>query len=129
MPSCRDAVIPSCRCAVVPRNFGMMMLLSGAALGAAIALLLAGIDPVPTWFYVFAWYPTLILLDEWCHFRGWPRVFSNLRLALSLLGWSAIVWYVFEAANFRLDNWYYIFVPRNPVERWTGITLAFGTVV
>src|SRR5882672_2004435 len=31
---------------------------------AAVLLLAYEIPPVPTWFYVLAWYPTLVILDE-----------------------------------------------------------------
>lgn len=99
-------------------------------IAAAWAGLVLGVDPVPTWFYVFAWYPTLVLLDQLAArignqsplLRGW-------KLLVSLFGWSAVIWLVFEAANFRLANWYYVFLPRHPVERWSGILLSFATVV
>lgn len=101
-----------------------------ALLVGAWVLLLLHVDPVPTWFYVFAWYPTLVLLDR----AGAPRQHRtailgwNLR-TLSLLGWSAVIWLTFEALNLRLLNWYYVFLPRLAVERWAGILLSFATVV
>jgi hypothetical protein len=45
------------------------------------------------------------------------------------LAWSPIVWLLFEAANFRLHNWYYVFLPHAVWQRWTGIMLSFATVV
>ncbi len=107
----------------------MRAIAAAAAFVLAIILLVAGIDPVPTWFFVFAWYPTVVLLDEWAHANGQPRALTRLPLVLSLFGWSAIVWLFFEAANFLLDNWYYVFLPRHPVERWAGVLLAFATVL
>ena len=41
----------------------MVTILSLLAVALVWLLLLAGVDPVPTWFYVFAWYPTLVFLD------------------------------------------------------------------
>jgi hypothetical protein len=41
----------------------MRLAAPAVALAAAWVLLFLDIDPVPTWFYVFAWYPTLALLD------------------------------------------------------------------
>lgn len=107
----------------------MRIVLSILALALAWTGLAFSIEPVPTWFYVFAWYPTLVLLDAIATRRGVPSVISRPDLALSLFGWSAVVWFVFEALNFRLENWYYVFLPRFGPERWIGITLSFATVV
>jgi hypothetical protein len=108
----------------------MQIALSVAALGAAWILLLQGVDPVPTWFYVFAWYPTLTLLDGVARrLDGRPSLFARPAVALSLFAWSPIVWLAYEAANFRLDNWYYVSLPAHPVERWAGILLSFATVM
>jgi hypothetical protein len=93
-------------------------------------LLLLGVEPMPTWFYVFAWYPTLFLFDGIaCRLRPGEHLLANRRLALSLFAWSAPIWLFFEAVNLRLSNWYYIYLPRAPVERWAGILLSFATVV
>ena len=100
------------------------------ALGAAWILNGAGVEPVPTWFYVFAWYPALLLLDVGARRRdGRPSLFGDPWRVLSLAGWSAAIWLVFEAANFRLRNWYYVFLPAAMPERWAGILLSFATVV
>lgn len=108
----------------------MRLLVPGLLILAAWLLLFLGIEPVPTWFYVFAWYPTIVLLDQAAHrIDGRPTVLSDWRRIVSLFGWSAIIWLVFEAANFRLANWYYVFLPRPPVERWAGVLLSFATVV
>jgi hypothetical protein len=97
---------------------------------AAWLLLLLDVEPVPTWFYVFAWYPTLALLDGVAaRLDGRPSLLARRGLALSLLAWSPVVWLWFEAANFRLQNWYYVLLPAHPVERWAGIVLSFATVL
>ncbi len=101
-----------------------------ASIAAAWILLLKRVEPVPTWFYVFAWYPTLVLLDEIATARtGSPRLLSRRGFVLSVFGWSVPIWLLFELANFRLRNWYYVFLPVGPVERWIGIVLSFATVV
>src|SRR5205807_6585716 len=35
----------------------------------------------------------------------------------------------FEAINFRLQNWYYVFLPPHRLDRWAGITVSLATVV
>jgi hypothetical protein len=108
----------------------MTIALSLAAIAAAWVLLLLDVEPVPTWFFVFAWYPTLLLLDALVSRGGHeqPLRRSGWR-GVSLLAWSPVVWLLFEALNFRLRNWYYVFVPTHDVERWAGMTLSFATVL
>jgi hypothetical protein len=98
--------------------------------GAAWVLNAAGVEPVPTWFYVFAWYPVLLLLDSSARRRdGRPSLFADPWRVTSLGCWSVAIWLVFEAANFQLHNWYYVFLPSAAPERWAGIVLSFATVV
>ena len=108
----------------------MVTILSLITVALVWLLLLAGVDPVPTWFYVFAWYPTLVFLDARTsrRFDGAP-IFARPKVIVPLLVWSSVIWLLFEVANFRLRNWYYVFLPAHPVERWAGILLSFATVV
>jgi hypothetical protein len=100
------------------------------ALGIAWGLLVAGIEPVPTWFYVFAWYPTLVLLDDRaCRRDGGASLFARPGRLAIMATWSIFIWLVFEAVNFRLQNWYYVFLPDRGWERWLGISVSFATVV
>ena len=105
----------------------------GLTLVAAATLLsLRGMEPFATWYYVFAWYGTLVALDGALAATRPDRGFhllSRPRHALSLLAWSVPFWLFFELLNFRLENWYYVFVPDHPVERWAGITVSFATVL
>ena len=96
---------------------------------AAFFLLRAGIEPVPTWFYVFTWYPMLVLLDDLAtRIDGKPSMLWQ-RWSLYAFIWSPVIWLVFELANFRLNNWYYVFLPHQLWARWIGIVLSFATVV
>ncbi|HXF94837.1 MAG TPA: DUF4332 domain-containing protein [Gemmatimonadales bacterium] len=101
-----------------------------AALSVAVAFALRElqIPPVPTWFYVFAWYPTLAFLDLLVYALGGDSLLDRPRELAAMLWWSAVIWFLFEAINFRLETWYYVFVPAHPVERWLGITVSFATV-
>ncbi|HKW41116.1 MAG TPA: helix-hairpin-helix domain-containing protein [Gemmatimonadales bacterium] len=96
---------------------------------AASALLHYEIPPVPTWFYVLAWYPTLVILDEVVVVLGGESLLTSPREVALMLWWSAVIWFVFEAINFRLQNWYYVFLPPSRLERWIGITVSLATVV
>ena len=99
-------------------------------LAAATAGMLARVEPFATWFYPFAWYSTLLLLDATiARRRGRYFLIDRPALALSLCAWSVPFWLFFELLNFRLANWYYVFVPDDPVARWTGIALSFATVL
>ncbi|HEY2510622.1 MAG TPA: hypothetical protein VGI39_07195, partial [Polyangiaceae bacterium] len=106
------------------------------ALAAALAALMAGVlllhfqvGPVPTWFYVFAWYPTLVIMDVLVVRLGGKSLLARPSVLVPMLWWSAVIWFLFEAINFRLDDWYYVFLPANRSERWMGVTASFATVV
>lgn len=106
------------------RILGAVAVLLAAVLGLAFH-----VPPVPTWFYDLAWWPTLVILDALVVRRGGESVFARPRRLAAMLWWSAVIWFGFEAINIRLQNWYYVFLPAHPVERWVGITLSFATVV
>ena len=99
------------------------------ALIAAAVLLSYGIPPVPTWFYVFAWYPTLVALDQGVVLLGGESLLGRPRDLVLMLWWSAVIWFLFEALNFRLQDWYYVFLPVRRLDRWLGITISLATVV
>lgn len=101
-----------------------------AVLAAATAAMLAGTEPFATWYYVFAWYATLLMLDAAVASRGGRFLFLDRPAFLaSLMAWSVPFWLLFELFNFRLENWYYVFVPAERAARWAGITLSFATVL
>src|SRR5438094_1298539 len=105
--------------------------LATAAVVLIAALLLRGyeIPPVPTWFYVLAWYPTLVILDEVVVVLGGESLLARPRELAGMLWWSAVIWLLFEAINFRLRDWYYVFLPAGRLERWLGILVSLATVV
>jgi len=96
---------------------------------AAVLLLRYEIPPVPTWFYVFAWYPALVMLDQAVVLLGGESLLSRPRDLAAMLWWSAVIWFGFEAINFRLQDWYYVFLPASRPARWIGITVSLTTVV
>jgi hypothetical protein len=98
-------------------------------LTTVVALALAGVPAVTAWLYVLAWYPLLLLLDGLVVALGGPSLRSDPRALARMLGWSAVIWFGFEALNLRLENWYYVYVPASLPQRWAGTALAFATVV
>ncbi|MBI1723687.1 MAG: DUF4332 domain-containing protein [Gemmatimonadetes bacterium] len=99
-------------------------------LGLGIGLGLRGVEPVATWLYIACWYPTIALMAAAVALReGRDPFTSNPVHALSLFAWSAVFWFFFELLNWRIANWYYVFVPADRASRWVGITLAFATVL
>src|SRR6266481_957114 len=105
-------------------------LATAAVVLIAVVLLRAyEIPPIPTWFYVLAWYPTLIILDEVVVLLGGESLLARPRGLALMLWWSAVIWFLFEAINFRLRDWYYVFLPAGRLERWLGITVSLAAVL
>src|SRR3989454_9759190 len=102
---------------------------AAVALIAVLLLRVYEIPPVPTWFYVLAWYPTLVILDEVVVLLGGESLLTRPRELVVMLWWSTVIWLLFEAINFRLQDWYYVFLPAGRLERWVGITVSLATVV
>ena len=116
---------------MVPPRLKAQARLAAAAvvLIAAVVLLHYDIPPVPTWFYVLAWYPTLVVFDQIVVLLGGESLLARPPELVAMLWWSAVIWFLFEAINFRLQNWYYVFLPPHRLDRWVGITVSLATVV
>jgi len=102
------------------------------ALSFALATvgMLRGSEPYATWFYPMAWYPSLVAADALIRIRtGRWYLVAHPAFAASVLLWSVPFWLFFEALNFRMANWYYVFLPDGPFARWSGIVLSFATVL
>lgn len=97
--------------------------------GMAVWLgLINRIDPVYTYFYLFAWTAYLWVISRILHARAgrWP-----IRNGIDLLGWalfSTSLWCLFELFNCRLQNWSYLGLPTKLSLRWSGYALSFATV-
>ena len=105
------------------------LITAAVVLIAAVLLLAHRIPPVTTWFYVLAWYPTLVILDEVVQVLGGESLTASPRDLALMLWTSVVIWLLFEAINLRLQNWYYVFLPPGRLERWAGITISIATVV
>jgi hypothetical protein len=100
-----------------------------------------GVEPFATWYYLFAWYGVLLAADGAHALLAGraaggaegpgPRFHLLGRRAylLTLMAWSAVLWLFYELLNFRLQNWYYVFLPEPLPLRWAGAVAAFATVL
>ncbi|MGV8073671.1 MAG: hypothetical protein AB2L11_03805 [Syntrophobacteraceae bacterium] len=98
--------------------------------------LLAGIkmlrreEPYYSWFYCFAWWTYILSCESYLFYRGGEsKLFREPGVFLVWLPLSITSWLVFEAFNFRLQNWHYINVPSQTALRWLGYTVSFSTVL
>lgn len=101
-----------------------------AGLTAATAMLGLGLPFMKAWFYCFAWWSFLLLMDS-LNLRRWGS--SPLRESASHFLFAALIsvpaWLVFELFNLRLKNWSYHELPQNLPERWLGYFIGFATVI
>ena len=99
--------------------------------------MLRGVEPFATWYYTFAWYSVLLAADGALALRGGAGrgvkgeflLLGRRWHLISLLAWSTVVWLFYELLNFRLQNWFYIFLPDSTALRWLGASVAFATVL
>jgi hypothetical protein len=105
-------------------------LLSAAVFTLAAVGMSLKIEPFYTWFYLFAWWSYIFGAEALLHLRGgYSRLFDEPRSFFQLLPVSVVVWLVFEAFNFRLENWHYIGVHPDRTLRWLGYFFSFATVL
>ena len=104
-----------------------------AAIAAFAAVAVArwrGSTLAATWFYDVAWWSYIVFADAIVYARTGSSLLISRTRAFALLAlWSAAFWLAFEVANLRLENWYYVGLPRSPAERAVGFLVSFATVL
>ena len=110
------------------RESVVLLVMAVAVLAFATLAAARGVQPFFGWYYHWAWYPTLVALGAgYAAITGrWP---ASARLAISLLFWSASLWFFFELVNLRLANWYYVFAADSRPARMLAAFTAFATVL
>ena len=107
----------------------LLLLLGPLFIGVSFVLMLRRVEPVTTLFYLCAWYGIIWTLDRLIHWREGRSLIARCGPAFWLiLFWSAVGWYAFELINFRLQNWYYIFVLDHLVLQTLNAVFSFATV-
>ena len=107
-----------------------MLLLGPLAIILCFVLMRMQVEPFATFFYLFAWYGLIFTLDQLIKAREDLSLIARCGrggFAL-LLCWSAVCWFFFELLNFRLENWYYIFVTDQRMRSAAKPFLADGTL-
>jgi len=102
------------------------------ALGLAFSeyCLFAKIEPIHTFFYSWAWWSYILLVDGIVKWKRGESLLSDRPKELLVLSfWSIAAWNVYEVFNFRLQNWYYVMVPPDPLMQVIHGNLAFATVL
>lgn len=100
-------------------------------LGGGTWLSAGGVEPVATFFFLFAWSGLILLFDgAIAHVEG-RSLLARLGIGgvSRVVAWSAAWWFLFELANLRLANWHYVLVTDHDGLRLVGTVLAFGTVL
>ena len=103
---------------------GLMGLLAGH-IGVGL-----GVFPVTVLFYCIVWWSYILIVDAlvwWC--RGDSLLRSRPREFAVLAFWSIALWNVFEALNFRLQDWFYVNVPTGPLYGALLSVFAYSTVL
>ena len=112
------------------KRLDSLLMIAGAAVFAlATTAMLAGREPFATWYYSFAWWSYILVVDARNHRRTGRSVLLHRAEAPQTLALSIIIWAFFETYNFRLGNWYYLEIPSNPTLRWLGYSVAYATVL
>lgn len=93
-------------------------------------LLIQKIPFMKTWFYCFAWWSFILVVDS-LNFR--IRRHSPLSLSTGNFLFTAFisvfVWLFFELFNLRVRNWSYHNLPSSAFERWLGYFIAYASVI
>ncbi|MFH1673654.1 MAG: hypothetical protein ABIF87_09575 [Pseudomonadota bacterium] len=97
---------------------------------SAEILMLKKIEPFATWFYSFAWWSYILIVDSIIYKKkGNSLILSRTGSFLVMILWSVFIWLIFEWFNLTLRNWHYIDIPDTLWIRWFGYILAYGTVL
>ena len=93
-------------------------------------LLLMEIELIASWFYYWAWWSYILIIDSLIYTIKKNSLIMNRKGEFFLiLLWSIVIWTFFEAVNLILQNWYYSTVVPSLVIRWLCYGVAYATVL
>lgn len=104
--------------------FGFIMM------GVSLILMAARIEPFFSWFYPFAWWSYILIVDSIIYrIKNDSLIMSRTGEFWLMIPWSIFIWLFFEFINLFMNNWYYINVTDISWIRWIGYAISFGTVL
>ncbi len=99
------------------------------ALIGAEGMLLAGIEPVATYFTPTAWSAYILITDAAVLSLTNRSRLHDAPITLARMAFLSIpLWVIFEAYNFRLQNWIYVGVPSSLLAEIAGYAWSFATI-
>ncbi len=111
-------------------RIGRLFFAGGLVLLTAFHLLVIFFREFGLFFYPLVWWSFILTVEGYNSQRGrglfLPRKF---RFFLYAGGISAFLWFVFEAFNLYLGNWYYVLALEGKIGRWFGAVLCYATVL
>jgi len=119
---------------VAPIRPSPRVLLQGLASGGLLLLftmlMLVRVEPFASWYYAFAWWTFIGLMDAVVLWRRGDSLFwRDHRGFLFLALLSVPAWLVFEGFNLFIRNWYYVGASPSWPLRWMGYAICFSTVL
>jgi hypothetical protein len=103
--------------------------LGAGALLASHVLVCLRVEPLYTYFFSFAWWPYILWIDGWVYWRtGHSLLRTQPRTFGATAFWSIAGWCLYEAFNFRLQNWYYVMTPEPAWAYRLNYAVGFATV-
>ena len=112
------------------RRARRLAFVSASTLAVGQAGLWLSIEPLATWSYDLSWWSAILLADAiTCLRTGSSIALARPRAFFGLAFWSGAFWLFFECTNFRLQNWYYVGIPRDLATRTLGVYVSFATVL
>ena len=93
-------------------------------------LLLMEVELITYWFYYWAWWSYILIVDSLIYAIKKNSLIMNRKGEFFLmLFWSIVIWTFFEAVNLIMQNWYYSTVVPSLVIRWLCYGIAYATVL
>lgn len=86
------------------------------------------IEPLQYFSYIILWWSYIIFMDVLVSFKNNKYLVLNKHLPFLIII-SCGFWCIFEVINIRIQNWFYINLPSDIYQRYTGYLLAYGTVI
>lgn len=111
-------------------KFKVLMIVVALAHLLSFCLMWLSVEPFYTFFYLLAWWTFILFISALNHLQSRDSlIFDHPHRFFRVFIFSSLIWFFFEAYNFRLENWHYFGAPIEAYIRLPGYFLAYGTVL